>query len=419
MKPRIRSLSSRCLAVLAALLLALAQSGVRAQPAFVYSQQEIDQMLAPIALYPDTLLSQVLVAATFPVQVIEAARWSRERADLSGDAAVRAAETETWDPSVKSLLAFPQLLEYMRDNLQWMQALGNAFLGQQAQVMDSVQVLRRKAQAAGGLRSDDHLSVIENGSNLLLQPVDSRIVYVPYYDPLLAYGTWTWTAYPPVHLRPWPGYHVRPAHAGLFHWGPPVAISARWFVRAIDWPRREVRLTQKDNHYHRVAPPQPHLRPQPGTNPPESWRHGPDRRWRSTDAGTGTPQHFGPVSAPPPARTGANARGGRGERTEERHHPGPRFEKPGDARMRPELPAVAHPPRGDPGAHREMPRAAEAHLAPRPVPITTQHRPVSMPNRQEPPVRTQAPAAAAPTPAVRSHQAAGNREPSARFGVRP
>jgi len=173
MKAFIRNGYPRIFAVLTALLLAFAQGGALAQGTPAFSQPQLDQMLAPIALYPDALLSQILMAATYPPEVLEAARWSRARPGLSSEDAVRAAADEDWDPSVKSLLAFPQVLARMGENPQWTQALGEAFLQQQSELMDSVQSLRRRAAAAGNLHSDDRLNVVEDGSNLLLQPVRS------------------------------------------------------------------------------------------------------------------------------------------------------------------------------------------------------------------------------------------------------
>ncbi len=152
MKTLFRNMTSGLLALLAAFALAFAQGGAQAQPVSSYSQQNLDQMLAPIALYPDALLSQILMAATYPLEVVEAARWSKARPGLAGDDSVRAAETEDWDPSVKSLLAFPQVLARMDENLQWTQLLGDAFLDQQSQVLDTVQSLRRKALEEDGSR---------------------------------------------------------------------------------------------------------------------------------------------------------------------------------------------------------------------------------------------------------------------------
>ena len=180
------------------------------------SQQQLDQMLAPIALYPDALLSQILMAATYPAEVDEAARWSRDHPNLTGDDAVRAVADEDWDPSVKSLVAFPQVLARMAENPQWMESLGDAFLDQQPQVMDTVQNLRRRADAAGNLRSDDRIRVVESGPTVVVEYVNPQVVYVPYYDPLVVYGPWWWPAYRPVYWRPWPGYYARPGYT--FYW---------------------------------------------------------------------------------------------------------------------------------------------------------------------------------------------------------
>jgi len=279
MKTFFRNMSSRLLALLAALALAFAQGGAQAQPAYSYSQQNLDQMLAPIALYPDALLSQILMAATYPLEVVEAARWARARPGLAGDDAVRAAEIEDWDPAVKSLVAFPQVLARMDENLQWTQSLGDAFLDQQEQVMDTVQALRRKAQAAGNLRSDERLSVVESGPRLLLQPANPQVVYVPYYDPLVVYGSWWWPAYPPVYWRPWPGYYARPAYAGGFYWGSPIGVSAGFFFGTIDWRQRQVRVVHVNNYYYNPTTLRhAHASPPPGVRRPGIWHHDSDRR---------------------------------------------------------------------------------------------------------------------------------------------
>jgi len=291
----LRNRISRILALLAAFALAFAQGGAQAQPAYAYSQQELDQMLAPIALYPDPLLSQILMAATYPMEVIEAARWAREHPDLSGDAAVRAAEAENWDPSVKSLLAFPQVLARMRENLQWTQSLGDAFLGQEPQLMDTVQTLRRRAQAAGKLRSDERVSVVQSGPHLLLQPFDSRLVYVPYYDPLVVYGSWWWPAAPPMYLRPWAGYYARPAYAGGFYWGPPVSVSLGFFFGAIDWHQRQVRVVQVNNDYYRYGAA---VNRAVGANrAPGAWQHEPEHRRGIAYHGIAAQQRFGVATA--------------------------------------------------------------------------------------------------------------------------
>jgi len=221
-------------------------------PTRAYTQAELDQMLAPIALYPDSLLSQVLMAATYPIEVVEAARWTRANPGLRGDAAVRAVEYQDWDPSVKSLCAFPQILQRMDENLQWTENLGDAFLAQEAAVMDSVQELRQRAYAAGRLRSTEHIHVVQQGPVIYLRPARAEFVYVPYYDPLYVYGDWRWPAYRPVVWAPWPGY-ARPA-PGIsvgFWFGSPISLSANFFYGDFDWGRRSVRVVRPTAYYYR------------------------------------------------------------------------------------------------------------------------------------------------------------------------
>lgn len=184
------------------------------RPAF--AQQELDQMLAPIALYPDALLSQILMAATYPAEVVEAARWSRRNPGLDGDRAVRAVERMDWDPSVKSLVAFPQILSLMDEKLDWTERLGDAFYAQQADVLDTVQSLRQKAYLAGNLGSTEQLRVDRQGRAIVIELANPEVIYVPYYNPTVVYGTWWWPTYQPIHWASWPGYYVNyhnPAHA--------------------------------------------------------------------------------------------------------------------------------------------------------------------------------------------------------------
>lgn len=296
MQALIRTVFLRLLALLTALSLLFAQGGAQAQSPDAYSQQELEQMMAPIALYPDPLLSHILLAASYPMEILEAARWSGERPELSGEDAVRAAEGENWDPSVKALLAFPQVLASMSENPQWMQSLGNAFLAQQAQVMDTVQELRRRAQAAGELRSDDHVNLVANGPDLLLQPLDPRVVYVPYYDPLIAFGSWRWPAYPPVYLRPWQRHYARPGFARGTFWGPPVAVSVGFFFGAFDWPRRQLLLTPGKTHRYshgRVA-----NRPRVPNRAPGAWRHEAEQRAGIVQSGVAPAQRLIAPGAP-------------------------------------------------------------------------------------------------------------------------
>ena len=201
-----------------------------------FTQQELDQMLAPVALYPDGLLSQVLMAASYPLEVVQAARWSNAHPGLTGDDAVRAAEAENWDASVKSLVAFPQVLQTMDAKIEWTERLGDAFIGQQAQVMDTVQKLRQKAQAAGNLNSNAQESVTVADNAIDVAPTNPQVVYVPYYDPAVVYGVWWWPMFPPVFWSPWAGYGWNSG----FAWGLGIGIGADFFFGSWDWGHHQV-----------------------------------------------------------------------------------------------------------------------------------------------------------------------------------
>src|SRR5688572_14423054 len=226
-----------------------AQAQVQA-PQHVYTQAELDQMLAPIALYPDSLLSQVLMASTYPIEVVEAARWCRANPGLKGDDAVRAVQNEDWDPSVKSLVAFPEILQRMDEKLEWTRSLGDAFLAQENQVMDRVQLLRQRAEGAGSLRSDEQIRVVHEGPVIVIRPARPEYIYVPYYDPLVVYGPWWWADYRPIYWAPWPGY-VRPRPSYAFWWGRPIGLSVGFFFGDFDWSRRHVRVAYANSYYYR------------------------------------------------------------------------------------------------------------------------------------------------------------------------
>jgi hypothetical protein len=180
------------------------------------SQGQIEQLVAPIALYPDPLLTQVLMASTYPLEVIEAARWSHDNAMVKGQALQDAMHGQSWDPSVKALTAVPQTLQMMSDKLDWTQQLGDAFLAQQQDVLAAVQTLRAQASAAGNLQSTPQQVVTTEapaaGSAnagaqpaIVIQPVDPDVYYVPVYNPAVAYGTWNYPNYQPFYWSP-PGF---------------------------------------------------------------------------------------------------------------------------------------------------------------------------------------------------------------------
>ena len=191
------------------MLLAAPPGGIMAQiqapvAQVLFSQEQLDQMIAPIALYPDDLLVQVLMAATYPLEVVQAARWAQVNAGLGGDQLAIALEQQDWDPSVKSLVNFPSVLQMMNDRLDWTQQLGDAFLGQEEQVMATVQQLRQRAQAQGNLVTTSEESVIVDpqSQQIMIEPAVPQVVYVPVYDPMIVFGPWWWPAYRPYYYHP-------------------------------------------------------------------------------------------------------------------------------------------------------------------------------------------------------------------------
>lgn len=283
-----RSLLFRLLA--AAICISLIVAGNRAsaqdyEPRF--DRSSLESMLAPIALYPDPLLSQVLMASTYPSEIAEAAQWSRERPGLSGDAAVRSSEGWDWDPSVRSLLAFPQVLDTLARHMRWTEDLGEAFLAQSEDVMDAVQRLRRRAHENGTLRPTDYTRVTDSGREIAIEYAAPQVAYVPYYDPRVVYGSWWWPSRPPVYWAPWPGYASYPGSTHLMYWGPGISVSSGFFFGGIVWPRREVRIVNVDTYYYRhrhrvidhpggIHRP-PHVHAAPARNP-GVWRHDESRR---------------------------------------------------------------------------------------------------------------------------------------------
>ena len=193
-----------------------------------FMQEELDQILSPIALYPDDLLTQILIASTYPLEVVQADRWVQANKNLKGDQLTAALEKQTWDPSVKSLVNFPQVLSTMSEKLDWMQKLGDAFLASEKDVMDTVQRLRLKAQEAGNLKSTEQQKVVVQEKVIIIQPAQPEVIYVPTYSPAEVYGPWWWPAYPP----PPPFFpffpYATPYAYGAMAFGAGIAMGAAW-----------------------------------------------------------------------------------------------------------------------------------------------------------------------------------------------
>ena len=210
------------------------------------SQAEIDQILAPIALYPDSLLTHILIASTYPLEVVQANRWVQANSRLSSEQILKLAEQQNWDPSIQALTAFPDVLQRMSDNLDWTQTLGDTFLYDEEFVLASIQNLRQKAHANGSLDNLDRISVVVDGDYIVLEPYQRDVVYVPYYDVKAVYGPWWWNHYPPVSFGF--GYH----YSGFrFIWGPSVYVGSRIAFAAFSWHKRYVVRANRSAFYRK------------------------------------------------------------------------------------------------------------------------------------------------------------------------
>src|SRR5690554_1516998 len=210
-----------------------------------FSRAELDQMLAPIALYPDTVLSHVLIATTYPLEVVQADRWARDNTQHTGQSAVNAVENEDWDPSVKALVAFPEILRHMSNDLDWTQRLGDAFLDDENEVMAVIQDLRQKAYASGSLKKMEYVRVQHDENVIVIEPTVERVVYIPYYDTRIVYGNWRWPEHPPVYWQ-YPRNHIS---IGVTYWGPRVSLGSGFFFSSFQWHRRHLVVIDHRHHH--------------------------------------------------------------------------------------------------------------------------------------------------------------------------
>lgn len=217
--------------------------------ALLFTPAQLEQILAPIALYPDTLLTHILIAATYPLEVVAAQRWLSQNSELSKQQIIEQGELQDWDPSVVALLPFKDILTRMSEDLQWTQQLGDAFLDNQQQVLASIQSLRQKADEAGNLEQLANVEVSKQQQNIVIEPTNTQIVYVPYYDTRVVYGIWAWPYYPPVY---W--HHHRRHYAtyyGPIYYTPPVYLTLGWFYGGVYWHSRQVVIHNHHSSYYR------------------------------------------------------------------------------------------------------------------------------------------------------------------------
>jgi uncharacterized membrane protein YgcG len=226
------------------------------------SADQLDSLVAPIALYPDPILSQVLVASTYPLEIVEAARWLSLNSSLQGKALVDAAAKQTWDASVQALVVLPDLLKRLNQDITWTADLGNTFLAQQQGVMEAVQRMRQKAQSKGALQStkEQQVTTTTQGGNtyIEIQPASPQVVYVPLYNPVAVWGPPEYYPYPPIYYPPSTGAIIA---AGAISFGVGVAVGAIWsggwggWGWGCGWGRNNVTINNNfisSNHFNRV-----------------------------------------------------------------------------------------------------------------------------------------------------------------------
>jgi hypothetical protein len=272
-----------------------------------FKQEELDQMLAPIALYPDSLLGQILIASTYPLEIVQADRWAKANKDLKGDPLTAALEKQNWDPSVKSLVNFPQVLSMMSEKLDWTQKLGDAFLAQQKEIMNTVQKLRFKAKEAGNLKTTKEQKVIVQEKIIIVEPASPQVIYVPAYNPVVVYGVWPYPAYPPYYYYP-PGYVAATA---AFSFAAGVAVGAAWGYAwsNCNWHGGSVNynINQNININNNIN--RNNYSQRPGQGGSGTWQHDPDHRKGVSYRDQGTSQKYNKGASSEAAKSRESFRG--------------------------------------------------------------------------------------------------------------
>ena len=296
-----------------------APAGGAQQNAPVFKQEELDQMLAPIALYPDDLLAQVFMAATYPIEIVQADRWVKDpnNAKLKGDALANALQSQPWDPSVKSLVPFPQVLDMMSSKLDWTQKLGDAVLAQEADVMASVQRLRQQAQSAGTLKSTEQQVVKSEGQAIIIQPANPEVVYVPVYEPSVVYPSWPYPSYPPYYYPPSPYYPFGGALAAGIGFAAGVAIvGGMWGWGNCNWGGGNINVNNNIyNNINRGNINAGRASQLPAGGGRGNWQHQPQHRGGVAYRDQGSRQNYQrPSATPASSRQGSRGYDGAGGR---------------------------------------------------------------------------------------------------------
>ncbi len=285
-----------------------------------FKQEELEQMVAPIALYPDALVGQILMASTYPLEIVQADRWAKANKNLKGDPLTAALEKQNWDPSVKSLVNFPQVLSMMNEKIEWTQRLGDAFLCQQKDVMDTIQKLRFKAREAGNLKTTEQQKVIVQEKVIIVEPASPQVIYVPTYNPVVVYGVWPYPAYPPYYYYP-PGYVATTA---AFSFAAGVAVGAAWGYAwsNCNWNHGNIDVDVNRNININNNINRNNYANRPGQGGSGTWQHDPDHRKGVSYRDESTRQRFDQTAK----RTGASESRsdfrGRGQDTAGKGSPG-------------------------------------------------------------------------------------------------
>jgi len=258
--------------------------------------EQLDSLVAPIALYPDSLLGQVMVASTYPLEIVALSQWMDKNKNMNPTQITKEVEKQTWDPSVQAMAAFPDVVKNMAENIKWTDELGNAFLAQQNDVMDAVQRMRMKAKDSGQLQTTNQqkveTQVVENKTVVVIEPANPEVVYVPSYDPAAVWGAPAYYPYPPVYYPP--GYAIA---AGAISFGVGVAIGAAWghggWGWNCGWGGNNITINNNNafiNHYNNTRVNQGGNRYAGNGN---RWQHNPEHRGGAPYGDRNTAQRFG------------------------------------------------------------------------------------------------------------------------------
>lgn len=313
----------------------MAQVEGNSDQAYKFSKEELTQMLAPIALYPDSLTAQILIASTYPLEVVEADRWRSKNLQLKGDELDAALQNRDWDPGIKSLCHFPDILKSMSDKLDQTRKLGDAFLAQEEEVMATIQELRNKARDQGNLNTTNEQKVVVEKEIIRIEPANPQVIYVPVYDPAYVYGPWWYPAYPPYYWY-YPAGYYSGAYIGF---APSIFIGLNVFPWVwFDWSYHRVHIDiNRTRSFHRY----PVRRVDRGN----VWSHNPQHRRGVAYRDQRTGERFGSRGTRVSSPTNPERRGYPGGRVDQQNvRPSQGGQQRGVRQTAPQTPQVRQSP---------------------------------------------------------------------------